>query len=64
MSSVTDINKIIRLFKNIEDLALTKVKVRGPIRYKEHSRFNIILADEMFLSSQDWNNRIHIKDYQ
>ena len=62
MPEIPDINRLLRLFKNLDDLVIVEVKVDGETRPKAHSRHNIILAEKMLIPTEMWAQRVRVKD--
>jgi hypothetical protein len=62
MPTIPDINKLLRLFKNLDDLVVVKIEVDGETWPKAHSRFNIELAERMLIPPRAWKNRVYVRE--
>jgi len=58
MQHANDIVRFSNRFRNISDLVICKVWVRGDIWEKEHSPSPILLAAEMQIPSSAWDARL------
>jgi len=58
MPTYEDILRFSNRFRNIDDLVICEVDVKGKLRKKKHSPSNILLAPWMRILDDQWANRL------